>query len=171
MKTKMKITFYELSAYNGGRLIPRTFDLDDYASEEAFNAARSAWLEELTAKTGRLCEEWIVADYEGVPSRYVGEWDLDPEFWTWREAVEQSGLDLAVFQAGAELEIPAAEIAERYLGEHDSPRDFAYDFAEERGDLKSESWLFAHIDWDGVWWDLEQQGFREQDHHYFDCSY
>ena len=119
------ITFYELSAYNDGRLVPHTFDLSDYADHEDFAAARAKRLEELTEQTGHLCEEWIVADYEGVPAQYVGEWDLREDFWTWREAFTESRLPLEVFEAGAALGISPEHISEAYVGTFDTPADFA----------------------------------------------
>ncbi len=166
------ITFYELSAYNDGRLVPKTFDLDDYADQEDFAAARAKWLEELTEKTGHLCEEWIVADFEGVPREYVGEWDLSADFWTWREAFTESRLPLEVFEAGAALGISPENISEAYVGTFDRPADFALELEAERGTFDSQDAdlqrLLSYVDWDWMGRDLTGGGgYGEENHHYF----
>lgn len=168
------ITFYELSAYNDGRLVPKTFALDDYADQEEFEEARQAWLAELTKKTGRLCEEWIVADYEDIPREYVGEWDLDEDYWTWREAFTESHLPLEVFQAGAALGISPENISERYMGHFATRADFAYDLESACGvlatlDQKDASLqrLLNYVDWDWVGKDLLCNGYAEENGHYF----
>ena len=166
------ITFYELSAYNDGRLVPKTFALDDYADQEEFDEARQAWLAALTQKTGRLCEEWIVADYAGVPREYVGEWDLSADFWTWREAFTASRLPLEVFEAGAALGISPENIAEAYVGTFDTPAEFAQELEAENGTFESKDAtvqrLLGYVDWDWVGRDLTSGGgYCEEDHHYF----
>jgi len=166
------ITFYELSAYNDGRLVPKTFDLSDYADHEDFAEARQAWLAELTQKTGRLCEEWIVADYEGVPREYVGEWDLSEAYWTWREAFTESHLPLDVFEAGAALGISPENIAEAYVGTFATPADFALELEAENRTFESKDStvqrLLGYVDWDWVGRDLTSGGgYCEENHHYF----
>jgi hypothetical protein len=67
-----KITLYELSSYNGC-LVPTTFDLEEAPTYSEWMKAVSEWLRRLTRELGQLCEEWIVADVEGVPRHFIGE--------------------------------------------------------------------------------------------------
>lgn len=168
MKTmpEMNLTLYELSAYNEGRLVPHTFDLTD-TSREAFEEERSQWLADLTAKTGRLCEEWIVCDSEGIPRGYVGEYDLSEEFWEWLDAYRDSGVSLEVFEAGAALGIPPHKIEECYYGAFDSPTDFAWEVYEEQGYTRGDNPLLAYVDWEWVAKDLLQGGYTREGYHYF----
>lgn len=166
----MNLTLYELSAYNAGRHVPHTFDLTDTSREE-FEEERSEWLAALTAKTGHLCEEWIVCDSEGIPRRYVGEYDLDEEFWEWLDAYRESGLSLEVFEAGAALDIPADKIEECYMGEYDSPQDFAWEVYDEQGYTKDENPLLAYVDWEWVAKELLMGEFGREGSHYFRTDY
>jgi len=111
------ITLYELGNYNNARLIPQTFDLDGIDTQEEWHTAISAWLECLTQKTGQLCEEWIVCDYEDIPAGYVGQWDIDPTYWEYKQAMQDSYLDEEVFQVAAELDIEPDMVEELYQGQ------------------------------------------------------
>ena len=78
----MNITLYSLSDYNNGNLIPFTIELDGLTEEE-YRAEIAENLARITEEQadGELREEWIVCDTDGVPSKYVGEYDLDSKFF------------------------------------------------------------------------------------------
>lgn len=134
----MNITFYSLSDYNNGTLIPQTFDLEEISSKEELLSAIHDWLREVSeeAKDGEIREEWIVADYEDIPSEFVGEWDLSDDFWEWKDVVENSYLNYQVFEAAAALDIPASEVEDCYQGEWDSEVAFAKNLVDELGYLE-----------------------------------
>lgn len=128
------ITYYELSNYNSGSLIAKTFELDGLTYEEHLQEITD-WMEELTEKTGELCEEWIVCDYEDVPSRFVGEWSIDAEFFDYMEALEASYYDAEVFEAAAELGIAADKVDDAYYGTFDSDEEMAEEYCDSTGML------------------------------------
>jgi antirestriction protein len=165
------ITLYELGNYNGGRLVPHTFDLDEVRTYDDWLTAVSNWLWQLTRELGTLCEEWIVADAEDVPNQFVGEYFVDAAYWQYREAVESSYLDEAVFMAAVKLDIPAEMVEELYQGEYECDRDFAYSLAEDLGLLQEEvQWPYTCVDWDHAAREL-MYDYGAHDGHYFRTSY
>lgn len=165
------ITLYELGNYNGGQLIPRTFDLDDIPTYQDWLSAVSGWLKQLTRELGGLCEEWIVADAEDVPHQYVGEHSIDEAYWAYRGAIEASYLDEDVFRAAAELDIPPEMVEELYQGEHDNDEDFACSMAEDLGLLqKNVQWPYTCIDWTHAAREL-MYDYGTSEGHYFRTAY
>jgi len=125
------ISFHALGAYVGGTCVTKEFDLDEYSDYYDFAEARENWLESIGE------EEWIVCDYEGVPSQYVSEYDLDPAFFDFRAVVEEMGNDEELVEAGLDCDVPLDKIAEAYCGKYRSLEDYAYDFLVEVYDLDS----------------------------------
>ena len=165
------ITLYELGNYNGGNLVAHTFELDTLSSYEEWLGAVHRWLMQLTEKLGQLCEEWIVADAEGVPGQFVGEYHLDPSYWTYREAVDSSYLDETVFIAAAELDIPTEMVDELYQGEYSNDEDFAYSMAEDLGVLDDGAqWPHSCIDWEHASREL-MYDYGSSAGHYFRTAY
>lgn len=165
------ITLYELSNYNNSQLMPRTFDLDGIDTHEEWLVAIHKWMQALTRETNELCEEWIVCDYEDIPASYVGEHDIDPHYWDYKQAVEDSYLDAEVFEAAAELDIEPDMVEELYQGEHDNDKDFAYQMADELGLLpEGYSWPTSCIDWTAAARDL-MMDYGESGGRYFRTSY
>jgi antirestriction protein len=165
------VTLYELSTYNSGHLVPKTFDLDDIPSYEDWLTAVNRWLKELTGDLGALCEEWIVADAEDVPDQYVGEYIMAATYWDYREAVESSHLEKSVFQAAAELDIPLEMVEELYQGEYENDEDFAYTMAEDIGLLQENvQWPYTCIDWQHAAREL-MYDYGESGSHYFRTAY
>jgi len=165
------ITLYELGAYNNGTLTPHTFDLDNLDSQDAWREAVQDWLWRLTKETGQLCEEWIVADYEDMPGEFVGTWDIDPAYWAYKQALEDSHLDAEVFAAGVELGISPEMVEELYQGDYASDEDFAYQLADDLGVLpKDFQWPTSYIDWGAAARDL-MMDYGSAGGHYFRTSY
>ncbi|MEQ8262283.1 antirestriction protein ArdA [Pseudohaliea sp.] len=166
-----KITLYELSSYNGGCLVPGTFDLEETPTYQDWLSAVSNWLRRLTRELGHLCEEWIVADVEGLPRQFVGEYSLDAAYWDYREALDASYLDEDVFMAAAALDIPANMVEELYQGEFESDREFACSMAEDLGLLQEDAqWPHTCIDWDYAAREL-MYDYGQSDGHYFRTCY
>lgn len=162
-----RVHYWELSNYNNGTLIGKWFDLDGYTHDEHRTEVKE-WLAELTEKTGALCEEWIVGDYEEIPENFVGTYSLDSDFFDYMEALNDSGLDPEVFEAGAYLDIPYSEIAENYEGYHKSDSDFAYELVESIGFLSDvPENIKQYFDYDKFATDLMCSDYTEHNGHYF----
>ena len=145
------ISFHALGAYVGGTCVTMSFDLDAYTDYADFAEAREMWLESIGE------EEWIVCDYEGVPSQYVSEYDLDPDFFDFRKVVEEMGDDEKLVEAGLACDVPLDKIEEACFGKYRSLEDYAYELLVESHDLDSlPSLITCHIDWEGVARDLSQ---------------
>jgi len=157
------ITYYELGNYNGGKLLPKTFELNGLTYDEHLSEI-TEWLEELTKKTGELCEEWIVCDYEDVPSNFVGEWSIDPSYFDVMEAVESSYLDEEAFLAGVSLGIPIESIEGLYHGHYDSETELAEEHVEACGELPE--WAETYFDYYSFGVALAMD-YSEEDGHYF----
>ena len=126
----MNITYYELSNYNNGLLIPLTIEVTDKADHDT---KISDWLADLTKTTGELCEEIIVADVEDIPHKFVGEWSLSGEFWDYVEFINSTYLSADIISAGIALGIPLSEIEERYQSEFEDDISFAMYHLENCG--------------------------------------
>lgn len=167
-----EITYYSLSDYNAGRLIPFTIELDDMTAEEHAEAIQ----EHLEAITERMAddevrEEWIVADYAGIPSRYVGEYSLDDDFFEYLEFTRQTHLGDDVIKAGMSLDIPLEHIEEAYKGHWENDEAFAMEEAEQMGMIpETHTWPTSYIDWERAARDL-MMVFNEADGHYFSANW
>lgn len=161
------ITYYELSSYNEGQPHSRTFDLE-CTDKETHLAEIAEWLEELSETLHRTCEEYIVADTEGVPNDLVGDYALNDDFFEYQDAVDNSYLDPEVFEAGIYLGIPVGKIEEVYAGSFDTVAEFADDMLDTMG-VWSEipEWLRCHIDLDAVARDLMCGDYMEHEGKYF----
>jgi len=169
------ITLYSLSDYNNGCLVPFTIELEGL-SYEGYLQAIADELAAIDEKMGNdiytpVREEWIVADYEDVPSCFVSEWSIDEKFFTYQEALESSCLDEEVFKAGVSLGVPLDKIEEAYAGSFDSDTDLAYDYIESTGMLADvpESVTY-YFDYSSYGRDLAIN-YSEMDHHYFSSCY
>lgn len=61
---------------------------------------------------------------------------------------------------GLDLAVAAREFDDAFQGEHDSGEDFAGELYQDLGELRGVSHALAcHIDWRGVWRDLECEGY------------
>jgi antirestriction protein len=156
MTMSPKIYVACLAAYNNGKLhgewIDCTLGIEHIRSEIKKILASSP--ENLNPYP---CEEWAIHDFEdfGVD---LSEWeDLEKvaalgEFLSSADDSELAAEVLA--HANGDIE-EAQKILEEYVGEYKSRSDFAYELAEDCGDLNNiPQWLQYHIDWDNVARDL-----------------
>ncbi|MCX4024727.1 antirestriction protein ArdA [Spartinivicinus marinus] len=152
------ITFYSLYDYNCGELLAKTFDLDNYEECAELISDIHAWLQELTKQIndGVLREEWIVADYEDIPEKYVGEHSLDSEYFTYvsvlNELSEWYMNDAEnILQAWIDYGYPldAEQVKDAYVGHYATPRDFGEEYLAELEDLSNiPERLRYYIDWE-----------------------
>lgn len=116
-------------------------------------------------------EEWIVCDYEDIPKSLVNEYDLDSEFWEYKELVDFGGLDIDIINAGIALGIDIDKIEEAYQGYYDSAEEFAEEFADGIGAIPDNlDWPLMHIDWKLAARDL-MYDFQEENGYYFSRNY
>lgn len=155
----MRITFYELSTYNSGTLLPFSIELNCVDTEEEYRDAITEKLSDLANRYKQefpdsTFEEIIVADTDDVPESLVGEYDLLPEFWEYKEALEHH--DEEIVDAARRLGIPYDKISEAYIGvygsDHSTEDEVAADYAhtreEENGSLEKVPLHLRHlIDW------------------------
>ena len=132
-----EITYYSLSDYNNGELIPFTIENVELQTCEEHHDEIHENLERITKEKndGVTREEWIVADYEGIPEEYVDTWSIDSNYWEMLEAMDASGLDEGVFMAGVALDIPFDHIEDAYQGTASNDEEFAERFCEDTGML------------------------------------
>ena len=166
------ITLYSLSDYNAGTLIPHTFDLDTIDTKEKWYSAISEWLESVDKSHGTDIytpkrEEYIVCDYEDVPSQYIGELDMDSAFWDFKAIVDASHLDADIFEAAANCDIDPADVEEAYQGQYDNDEDFAYQLADECGQIDHmATWPQNCIDWERAARDLMYDYCNDSGHYF-----
>jgi antirestriction protein len=178
------ITYYELSNYNNGILIPESFELSGCSYDDHLTEIQE-WLDNLTeshkekleteGKQKELdCfydyEEWIVCDYEDIPDEYVGTWSIDSEFFDYLELVESSHLDNDAIKAGIACGIPLDKIEDAYYGYYESDSDLADDHLESGcfGDIPKN--IHMYIDTERLGRDLAYD-FLEDSGHYFHANY
>ncbi|KKK92426.1 hypothetical protein LCGC14_2703040 [marine sediment metagenome] len=167
------ITYYSLSDYNKGDLIPFTIDnVEDQTKDEHYDEIYEN-LERITEEKddGETREEWIVADYEDIPKDLVGQWSIDDDYFEMTEAMRDSHLDEEVFLAGVHLDIPYDRIAEAYSGSAENDEEFAEEYAESTGMLYDvPDSLKRYFDYSAFARDL-MMDFNEENGHYFSANW
>lgn len=113
-------------------------------------------------------EEWIVCDYEDVPSEFVGEYDLSSDFFDYAGLLAESNLDKEVFSAGFACGLALDEIADRYVGSYSSDADFAQQWAEDTGSINTSlGWPYTCINWEWAAHDLMMDHDSFAGHYFF----
>lgn len=99
--------------------------------------------------------ELMFQDFEGFPRAFYGESALCTSLWEWLDCNDS---EQAIWEAFTECfgysfeETTLSQALEAYVGDYDSPEDFAEEYAFEHEDLNSmPSYLTACIDWRAVW--------------------
>ena len=159
------ITYHSLSDYVGGKCITKTFELDSVTHSEHLTQI-SEWLTSITARLndGELREEWIVCDYDDVPSSFVGEYSIDESFFDLMEAIDQSHLDAEVFHAGVALGFNLDQIEDRYHGHFLSDTELGEEYADSCMEIPEH--LEPYIDYEKLGRELAWD-YAEFDGHYF----
>lgn len=131
------ITYHSLSDYVGGTCISKTFEVGHGTTHAEHLGEIKEWLDSITNALGdgELREEWIVCDFENIPSRYVGEYSIDAEWFDYVEAREMSHLDSEAFDAGVALGLQLDNISDNYIGHFNCTTDLAHDYVDGTGML------------------------------------
>lgn len=162
------ITIYSLSDYNNGSLMPITIELDNIDYED-YQGAIVEHLDKITRRLndGEIREEWIVADFEDVPCRFVTEFDLSEDFFSYKEALADSYLDKDMFDAGIELGINPEDVTDSYQGSFYNSTELAYDFIDSTCMLSDVPESVArYFDYESFGRDLAMD-YLELNGHYF----
>lgn len=165
------ITLYSLSDYNAGDLISFTIELDDidhdeYLKEITDNLARIDKEKGIDIYTPKR-EEWIVCDFDDIPKHYVGEYDIDLQYWDYKIAIESSEHDEDVFNAGLNCDVALEDIDEAYSGQFNSDEEFAEDLADQLDLMPNNSqWPSYFIDWERAAHEL-MMDYCASNGHYF----
>ena len=126
--------------YNAGSLDGKWFDLEDYADKDDFLEACQAFHDRNNPKDEDgdpipAEHEFMFSDHEGIPSTFISESWIDPEFWAYMEYEDHHNGNakqayMACFDTWDE-----GQFEERFRGEFNSWREMAEEFIEETGML------------------------------------
>ncbi len=165
MTTEFAICLNELSNYNNGELVYKWFHLDNYADASEFWAAVNEWLAACPHPYGGECEEWNLADVEGIPSKYYGEYSFDAKgFYQYKELAEEIGEEkleayLSIFN---QLPESTDQFSEKFFCEtecSEGSNGFYGEIGHELADLNEiESQLPEHL---ASYFDFEAYGRDE----------
>ena len=176
-----KIFLTDYGSYNYGTQFEfgHWVHLDRFADADELNAYIAKHFKEADKKSplgyGSIREEIMITDFEGFPAAFYDEcMDFEP-LYEYFERASSCGYDLEIVEAFTKLGNYSVEdvdkffdaLEESYSGEFSSDEDFAYDMAEQCGQLKeNNSWPYTCIDWKQAAHELMFDHY-EQDGHYF----
>jgi antirestriction protein len=148
--------------YNCGSIKGAWLDLTDYADKSEFHAACAELHKD------EEDPEFMFQDWENLPSDMVSESWVSEKVWEMFDLIENSHLDIEVFRAAAEADIPLDQVDDRYQGEYNTKADFAYELVESCGDLRDvPDTLARYFDYDAYARDLFLDGFTWVNGHVF----
>ena len=160
MKSAIYVGTY--GKYNSGSLFGKWFDLNDYSDVGEFNDAIKEY------HKGEYDPEYMFQDWEGIPDQFISECSIDSKFWDYLDTINDSYLDVEVFQAGSDLDIPYDEIQDRYCGAFESDTDLAYYLVESMDLLGDASELVSrYFDYEAYGRDEAINYYSEHNGHYF----
>lgn len=154
-----------LAAYNNGKLHGEWIDANQDPAE-----IREEIQEMLKTSPERNEEEWAIHDYEGFGKIKIGEFEDIDKVSKIAEMIEKHGKVFAgVYSYLGDLDDAIEAMEERYLGQFKSLEDWAYQWAEDTGDIKSIPKQYEnYIDWEAIGRDADLNGdiFTVEGEHY-----
>ena len=119
-----------LAAYNNGILHGEWIDADQSADE-----LHEAVQRMLAASPMPGAEEWAIHDYEGFGPLHLGEWETFERISAIASGISEHGEAFTAWLSYDESRDPVDSSAfdDAYLGEWDSLRAYAEDYAEQTG--------------------------------------
>jgi antirestriction protein len=119
-----------LAAYNNGKLHGAWIDADQSADDIEREVARM-----LAASPEPGAEEWAIHDYEGFDGLRLSEWEQFERVASIAAGISEHGPAFAAWLSYDEDRDPSDTTAfeDAYLGEWDSLRAYADDYAEQTG--------------------------------------
>lgn len=132
----MKMYAACLASYNNGTLHGEWFDLEDYSDAEELLEAISEKV--LKTSPSADAEEWAAHDYEGEGLSGFGEYpDLEELLKHVQMFSEHGDAWVAYVNNVGEHYATEEGFSDSYMGEHDSPEDWAEEFLSDTGALES----------------------------------
>jgi len=117
--------------YNEGILTGKWTHLDDFEDAEELKEEIEKILKETRG------EEWFISAYEFLPTTLGENPDIE-RLWEIYEIIEEHGFEEveAFLNCFSLDDLTEEEFTERFLGEHSSVVDYAYEFVKETGLLQ-----------------------------------
>ena len=125
--TKSAIYVGTYGQYNNSSLFGKWFDLEDYSDVGEFNDAIKEY------HKAEYDPEFMFQDWEGIPEQFISECSIDSKFWDYLTVVQDSCLDVEVFEAADSIGIDFDKVEDCYHGQFDTDEDLAYDYVESTG--------------------------------------
>jgi antirestriction protein len=156
-----------LSDYNAGDLHGCWINLDSSASEDEIQMRINVMLRESPSLyRGDGAEEWAVHDSSGVSVSECCTVQTLAEIAAAYEEIESEGHDWDVYREWLRLSDldgfeHVSEFCDAYCGAYDEPEDYAHDLVSDAYSRELEglpSFIRYHIDYAGIWRDLELGG-------------
>jgi antirestriction protein len=151
----MRIYVACLASYNAGRLFGEWIDCEDKSGDD-IREAITAMIERSPAPDA---EEWAIHDYDGIPSGYGENPDLD-DIATYCEMYGKHGAawDAYVEWIGA-TNATESHFENAYLGEADTATEYAERYADDTGMLDGiPENLRYYFDYEAFGRDMEMNG-------------
>jgi antirestriction protein len=177
--TEARVFLTDYASYNNGTQFEfgHWVDLDQFGDAEELNdyiIDHFAECDKTSPIEGTTREEIMITDFEGFPSNFYSESMSFENLFEYLERAEQSGYDIEVIEAFAELgnysvnDVDAffEALEESYSGHFTSDENFAQDMAEQTGFEESSQWPQNCIDWERAARDL-MFDYSESNSHYF----
>lgn len=151
----IKVWIGDLGAYNGGRLVGKWFDLDEYEGKEELLEAVLEEVMEPQNKGG----DWFIADVESPVSGLSAEPDLD-ELFEIKAALEE--FDADVVSAALHEGISLDSIKDYYEGAYKDEEDYAVQLIDNMGGpgALDKQTLEMYFDYERYARDLDLSGTR-----------
>ena len=151
-----------LASYNNGTLYGSWLDLSDGPDVDDIREA----IEDILSKSpARYAEEWAIHDNQCLPGFLSGEFanldDITEYAQQWADLSSSDAIAYCLACEDAGEVLSEDDFRSCFRGFYDSERDFAMDWAEERGyyDFQAPyNLVFSNIDWDGVFRALQSEG-------------
>lgn len=138
--------------YNAGSIAGAWLNLEDYADHDDFTAAC------YRLHADEDDPELMFQDFEGFPREFYNESSIDPDLWEWIDLDDHDKALLAVYRDHVDESGTLETARDAYCGHgYDTPGDYAYQLAEDCGDLPKH-WS-SYIDWDVVARELGYDGY------------
>lgn len=121
-----------LADYNAGRLVGEWIELDEHSEPEQVEEEIQERV--LGKSLEPIAEEWGIFDYEGFCSIRIGEYESLERVCKFARALSKYGESFSAYCGlVGESYATEEEYLEAYVGEYESPEDYAYEWLEELG--------------------------------------
>jgi antirestriction protein len=153
--------------YNQGSIDGEWVDLDDFGDYEDF----MAYIAEL--HKDEEDPEFMFQDWEDIPDAFISESGLDPKYFDYKDAMEESGEPEAfeVFiskvydvDQSTDWDEVLTSFQDSYQGQYDSEEDYTYNLIDDIGGVEALGEVYKdYIDEDMIIRDFKAEGYAAID--------